>query len=31
MATTFDKPSVYQRIVTSLQGYDGPLLLAALL
>ena len=31
MATTFDHPSVYRRIVSSLQGYDGPLLLAALL
>ena len=31
MATTFDKPSLYQRIVTSLKGYDGPLLLAALI
>ena len=31
MATTFDKPSLQQRIVASLQTYDGPLLLAALI
>jgi rod shape determining protein RodA len=31
MAITFDKPSVYQRLVVSLRGYDGPLLLAALI
>ena len=31
MATTFGKPSLQQRIVASLQTYDGPLLLAALI
>ena len=31
MATTFDEPSLQQRIVASLQTYDGPLLLAALI
>jgi rod shape determining protein RodA len=31
METTFGKPSLQQRIVASLQTYDGPLLLAALI